>query len=228
VPEAVAVPVHVWLPPGYEEGDERYPTVYVHHAGARTTGRWPETLDRVVGSTVEPLITVFLEAPRMRGFGELFVAQSVPEIDSRYRTRATRAARANVGMAWPGIGATEVTFQHLDTFGALGLQSLFLVEEEMEVVEGAVGEASAESTPLRIYLEWGRWDLISPHEEMNMRQAGRWAWDLFESKGWKPMGGEVWDSTDFASWGNRTGLLLEALFPAADGPLDMGAWSTGK
>ena len=30
-----------------------------------------------------------------------------------------------------------------------------------------------------------------------------------------PIGGEVADSTDFASWRNRTDVLLETLFPAS-------------
>ena len=88
----------------------------------------------------------------------------------------------------------------------------------------------AETLPMRIYLEWGRWDLISPHEEMNMRASSRHAWELFRERGWSPLGGEVWDSTDWASWRNRTGTMLEALFPAAGEETggSLQSWATGR
>ena len=46
--------------------------------------------------------------------------------------------------------------------------------------------------------------------------------------GFDPIGGEVWDSTDWASWRNRTAVLLEALFPArGDGtPAELARWVT--
>jgi outer membrane protein assembly factor BamB len=225
-PEPVSVTTHVWLPPGYDQGDDRYPVVYVHNRHARERGGWPETLDRVVGRSVAPLIVVFPEPPRMRGFGDLFVEQVVPEIDRRYRTKAERDSRANVGMGWPGMSASRLTLANSELFGVLGVQSMYLLEEQMNAVKEAAAEIDAASTPMRIYLEWGRWDLISPHEEMNMRQSSRWAWDFFTERGWQPIGGEVWDSTDFASWRNRTGVMLEALFPAMEGANSLESWQT--
>ena len=61
--EPVTATTHVWLPPGYDDGDERYPVVFVHEENAREVGQWVETLDRVVGRSVEPLIVVFVAAP---------------------------------------------------------------------------------------------------------------------------------------------------------------------
>jgi len=227
-PEPVLVPVHVWLPPGYDAAETRYPTVYVHHGAAREVGGWPASLDRVVGATVEPLIAVFPDTAglgRLRGFAE---GELVSAIDARFRTRADRDSRAAVGMGWDGLGATLITFGNSDVFGALGVQSLFLLEEEMRAVESAIGDADASTLSMNIYLEYGRWDLVSPHEEMNMRRSSRWAWDLFRSKGWEPIGGEVWDSTDFASWSNRTGLLLQALFPLEGAGDQLARWQTGE
>ena len=63
---------------------------------------------------------------------------------------------------------------------------------------------------------------------MNMRQSSEWAWNFLRGKGWKPVGGEVWDSTDFGSWKNRTGLLLQALFPLGDRESSLAIWQTGR
>jgi len=96
----------------------------------------------------------------------------------------------------------------------------------MASLREAVGATDAATLPLTIYLEWGRWDLVSPHEEMNMRQSSHWAWEFFREKGWQPIGGEVWDSTDFASWRNRTAALLESLFPLDSSADPLALWRT--
>ncbi len=90
------VALAAWLPPGYDEGDERCPVVFVHNPLARPTGEWVQTLDRVVGRTVEPLIVVFVEIRALRGYLRVFADQIAPGIDARYRTRTDREARANV------------------------------------------------------------------------------------------------------------------------------------
>lgn len=226
-PDAIPFPAHVWLPPGYEDGDTSYPVIYVINAEARDEGDWPATLDRVVGDSVEPLIVVFPDLPRAPGLRGSLAGQVVPQVDERFRTRTDRESRAVVGMGFPGYTAALVGFHGSDTFGAIGIQSIFFLEGGMkEGIRGAVGEKDPESTPMRIYLEWGRWDLISPHEEMDFRSSSKWAWGFLKEKGYQPIGGEVWDSTDFASWRNRTGLLLQALFPKEDAQDGLSRWQT--
>jgi enterochelin esterase family protein len=226
-PEALAVPAQVWLLPGYDETDARYPVVYAGNA-ALEAGRWPETLDRVVDRSVAPLIVVFVDLPRRGDLRGALADQVVPEIDALFRTRPDRESRALVGMGWGGYSAAVTAFTDSQTFGVLGVQSLFLVEgPPMERLEEAVGEDDATTLPMRIYLEWGKWDLTSPHEEMNQRHFSRWAWDFLTDRGWKPIGGEVWDSTDFASWANRTDVLLEALFPLEGSGSQLEVWRTG-
>jgi hypothetical protein len=230
-PTAASVRVHVWLPPGYGSSTERYPVVYVHNAAARTIGGWPETLERVVGDRVAPLIAVFVDPARIPDPGKVFAEQVVPAIDVRYRTRADREGRANVAMGWTAADVTLLTVTQRERFGALAVQSLYGLESTFEELSGGLVGVDGTSPPLRIYYEWGRWDLISPHEEMNMRDAARQGLTLLRQHGFAPVGGEVWDSTDWASWRNRTGLLLEVLFPArgaAAPPAELSRWLTGS
>lgn len=227
--EPTPVVTHVWLPPGYDDSTDRYPVVFVHNPHAREEGGWVETLDRVVGRSVEPLIVAFVETTRIRSYTSVFAAQIAPAIDARYRTRTDRAARANVGMGWAAPDATMITFANSESFGVLGLQSHFALTGQRTAVEESLGAADARTVPMRIYLEWGRWDLKSPHEEeMDFRKSSRWAWDLLRERGFNPMGGEVWDSTDFGSWRNRTDVLLESLFPLDEAADPFARWSTGQ
>jgi enterochelin esterase-like enzyme len=182
----------------------------------------------VVGKTTSALIAVFLEFPPMssQAEGQIFVGQVLPAVDKRYRTLADREHRANIGLGWPGLGAALTTFLNSDQFGILGVQSFFSLEETIDMLVGAIGNNDAASLPMKIYLEWGRWDLISPHEEMDMRASSKQVWDLLTEKGWEPIGGEVWDSTDWASWRNRTGTMLEALFPLDGAESSLAVWQT--
>ena len=225
-PEPMLVSLPVWTPPGYEKDEARYSVVYVANETAREIGNWPRALDRVIGKTAAPVIAVFLELPDLPGQNDILARQIVPAVDKHYRTIADRDHRGVVGMGWPGLGAALDAFGDPDLFGVLGVQSFFALEEQLTMLRGAIGDNDASTLPFRIYLEWGRWDLISPHEEMNMRASSRQVWDLLTEKGWEPIGGEVWDSTDWASWSNRTGTMLEALFPLAGAESSLAAWQT--
>ncbi len=229
-PPPVTVSAYVWLPPGYDDGEQRYPVIYVHNPFARDDGGWPETLDRLVGRSVAPVIVAFVDPPRMRGYARAFGDAVVQPIDQRFRTLDHRDARASVGMGWQGYTAASVAFYNHQRIGVLGVQSLYALDRQMAALEQAVGDADAASVPMRIYLEWGRWDLISPHEAMDMRRSSKDAWELLTERGWQPAGGEVWDSTDWASWRHRTGVLLETLFPLAGGAPSPGlaGWQTGR
>ncbi len=229
-PPPVTMNAQVWLPPGYDDGEERYPVIYVHNPFAREDGEWPETLDRLVGRGVAPVIVAFLAPPRMQGYARGFGDAVVRQIDQRYRTRDHRDARASVGMGWQSFVAAAAAFHNHQLIGVLGVQSFYALNMQMAALSEAMGDADAATVPMRIYLEWGRWDLISPHEAMDMRASSRDAWDLFAGRGWQPSGGEVWDSTDWASWRHRTGVLLETLFPLTGEtpPSGLDAWKTGS
>jgi len=224
--EPVAVEAHVWLPPGYDEGDQRYPVAFVHSPWARELMGWPETLDAIGGVRIPPLIAVLVEAPRMSGFSRAFVDQVVPVVDERFRTRRDAASRANVGMGPQSLLAAVVGLRHRESFGRLGLQTVLALDEELATIDGLLADEALAKDPLRVYLEWGHWDLNSPHENMDMRASARLLRERLEAHGIETVGGEVWDSTDVASWRNRTAILLEALFPLEgdQAPADLGAW----
>ena len=215
-PEPVTVPLHVWLPPGYGEGDERYPVVYVHGIGAREHGRWPDTLDNLAGQAFAPLIAVFVEAPLGIPnplYYQAFAEQIVPLIDQTYRTHAEAQGRASVGHGNEADLAFATAFANPGLIGGVGAQSFFIIELFLAHLMETLGDTTAGELPLNVYLDWGRWDYRSPHEAWNMRDASRRWWELLRERGWQPRGGEVRDGTDWASWRERTDRLLSALFP---------------
>ena len=54
--------VAVYLPAGYDTSADQYPTIYLHAGSdALRRGEWPNSLDNLIGRTVEPLIVVFID-----------------------------------------------------------------------------------------------------------------------------------------------------------------------
>ena len=135
-------PLWVYLPPGYDDGDERYPAVFViqGYTGAlpmwrnRTAFRqpFPETADAVfAGGHAPPCLVVFVDAWTAYG-GSQFVDspgtgryhsylcdEVVGWVDERYRTLADRESRAIMGKSSGGFGAMITPMLRPDLFGAL-------------------------------------------------------------------------------------------------------------
>jgi len=135
-------PIWVYLPPGYDDSDERYPAVYViqgytgHLAmwANRTPFRQPftETADAVFADgSVPGCLVVFVDAWTAYG-GSQFVDSTgtgryhsylceevVAWVDARYRTIAERESRAISGKSSGGFGALITPMLRPDLFGSL-------------------------------------------------------------------------------------------------------------
>jgi enterochelin esterase-like enzyme len=136
----------VYLPPGYDEGDERYPVVYLLTG---FTGRGTillndsafeetiqERLDRLIQTgQVQPLIVVmpdcftryggsqYLNSSATGRYEDYLIEEVVPFIDRHYRTRAEAGYRAVAGKSSGGYGAVIQAMRHPDIFGALACHS---------------------------------------------------------------------------------------------------------
>ncbi len=135
-------PIWVYVPPGYDDVSERYPSVYVIQGytghltmwANRTPFRQPflETADRVFADgAAPPCIVVYVDAWTSYG-GSQFVDSTgtgryhsylcdevVPWVDARYRTIADRESRAISGKSSGGFGAMITPMLRPDLFGAL-------------------------------------------------------------------------------------------------------------
>ncbi len=134
-------PLWVYVPPGYDDGDERYPAVYViqgytgHLAmwANRTPFRQPfvETADAVFAAGAPGCVVVYVDAWTAYG-GSQFVDspgtgryhsylcdEIVPWVDEHYRTLPDRESRAIAGKSSGGFGAMITPMLRPELFGAL-------------------------------------------------------------------------------------------------------------
>lgn len=134
-------PLWVYVPPGYDESDERYPAVYVIQGytghlsmwANRTPFRQPfvETADALFAGGTPGCVVVFVDAWTSYG-GSQFVDspgtgryhsylcdEIVPWVDEHYRTIPDRESRAISGKSSGGFGAMITPMLRPDLFGAL-------------------------------------------------------------------------------------------------------------
>jgi len=127
----INVGYYIYLPPGYETSQEKYPVVYHLHGGRpgaeNKAVRLAGYVDAAIKKgTIKPTIYVFpnggpmswYDMPEMKyGMGEsVFVKEVVPHIDATYRTWGTREGRALEGYSQGGRGTTRIMFKHPELF----------------------------------------------------------------------------------------------------------------
>ncbi len=129
----------VYLPPGYDEVDRRYPTLYLLHGWPYDERHWDalgvdETADAgMVGGTFPHFVIVLPGADSdglyvttsggAGSFEEQVVNELVPHIDATFRTLQTREARAIGGISRGGVWSLEIALTHPDAFGIVGAHS---------------------------------------------------------------------------------------------------------
>ncbi|WP_112268518.1 alpha/beta hydrolase [Lentzea terrae] len=134
-------PLWVYVPPGYDDTDELFPTVYVIQGYTGHLGMWAnrmpfrqpfvETADAVFAGGKPGCVVVYVDAWTAYG-GSQFVDspgtgryhsylcdEIVPWVDEHYRTIPDRESRAIMGKSSGGFGAMITPMLRPDLFGAL-------------------------------------------------------------------------------------------------------------
>ncbi len=135
-------PIWVYVPPGYDDTNERYPTVYVIQGYTGHVGMWAnrapfrqpfiETADALFASGEVPACIVvyvdawtkyggsqFVDSPGTGAYHSYLCDEVVPWVDEAYRTIPRRESRAISGKSSGGFGAMITPMLRPDLFGAL-------------------------------------------------------------------------------------------------------------
>ena len=142
--------VFVYLPPGYDDGHQRYATAYLLHAYGETAAesvaavtdgpRWQpplqDVLDPVFGRMgVPPMIVVipdgwsrwgcgqWVDSPVTGNFEQYVLHDVIPHIDSTYRTLPAATSRGVFGFSSGGFGSWNLASRNPDVFGAMAVLS---------------------------------------------------------------------------------------------------------
>jgi predicted alpha/beta superfamily hydrolase len=233
---ALARPVSVWLPPGYERDTRRrYPVLYLHDGqnmfDARSAGaewRVDETAQRLVSSgAVAPFIAVAVPSglervreltptPGGRGGGSLpqyagwLLDELKPEIDRRFRTRPEAAATAVGGSSLGGIASLWLALHRADRVGAALVVSPSMWWDDFLPRRDVLATPPPEPRP-RLWLD------IGAHEGDAVFRDSRALRDALHARGWTgatlAYAEDPEGRHDELSWSARVDGMLKFLFP---------------
>jgi predicted alpha/beta superfamily hydrolase len=232
----------VWLPPGYEASDSRYPVLYLQDgqnlfdpATAFGGSHWRvgETLDECIAAgRVRPMIVVGITNAGSRRMGEytptrskklrkggkaeryaqMMVREIKPFVDREYRTLK---AAAHTGIGGSSLGALvslTTALTYSRVFGKVAVVSPSVWWDE-RVILHLVREYAAKSRP-RIWLDMGTAEGDDPARHVEDTRMLR---DTLVEKGWQEgenLRFEVFEGADHSerAWAARFGLMVEWLY----------------
>lgn len=210
--------IKVYLPPGYDEGDRRYPLVVVNYGDlALEQGRWANSLDNLIGESVAPLIAVFLPrvnfdeyAPQVEQFSQAIAEELLPRVDEHYRTLPGAGNRAMTGIASGGFASILIALTRPELIGNVAVQSFYLRSEVEEAFRAAIEDGDRDTT--RFYVEWSVNDLEGGGD-LHSEAASRELVELLETAGYEVITNEVVDGAGWGSWRARNDRVLESFLP---------------
>lgn len=143
--------MHVYTPPGYESGAERYPVFFLLHGAGDCDESWTSVgragfiLDNLIeAKKARPMIVVMPAghtSREMRSGGrrsgssseflEEFVKDIAPYVDSHYRTLTDRPHRAIAGLSMGGGQTLGLFIPHQTRFGYVGVFSSGLFQSNL-------------------------------------------------------------------------------------------------
>jgi len=140
--------MHVYTPPGYEDGKGKFPVFYLLHGAGDCDEAWTSVgragfiLDNLIAAKkAKPMVIVMPAGHTTRTFGgrggrapgapdefvEDFVNDIMPYAESHYRVYTDRAHRAIAGLSMGGSQTLNIAIPHLDKFSYVGVFSSGLI-----------------------------------------------------------------------------------------------------
>jgi enterochelin esterase-like enzyme len=185
--------MHVYTPPGYENGRDRYPVFYLLHGAGdnddswSTVGRAGFILDNLIATQkARPMVVVMPAGHTSRTnansvgrsatdeFVGDFVTDVMPYVEKHYRTLTDRPNTAIAGLSMGGLQTLEVAIPRLERFAYVGVYSSGLIGAFPNA--GGRGAAAAAATPAPAGpVEWEKVN-AAKLDDANLKKGLRLLW----------------------------------------------------
>jgi len=184
--------MHVYTPPGYEAGAEKYPVLYLLHGAGDSDDSWTSVgranfiLDNLIAAgKARPMIVVMpaghtgpfsfiMPTAPARGEGRLgsdrfeddFLKDILPYVEQHYRVRNDRPHRAVAGLSMGGAQTLNLAMARPRDFGYVGVFSSGVVFGKAADWEkehkGGLGDAAAGEGLKLLWFATGSEDFLMP------------------------------------------------------------------
>ncbi|WP_413431437.1 alpha/beta hydrolase-fold protein [Crateriforma spongiae] len=173
----------VYLPPGYETSNQRYPVVYYLHGagGSESSSRefaWA-VKQAIADKAIQPVIYVFPNGGQRSGYRDWddgtvmteswIIQELIPHIDTTFRTIANRDGRALCGWSMGGGGSLRFAMKYPNLFCAAATMSAALGMPGEDANDSAAANLRRNIDEIRdrvgIWMAVGETDFLRPGNE---------------------------------------------------------------
>jgi enterochelin esterase-like enzyme len=205
--------LHVYTPPGYETGAEKYPVFYLLHGAGDSDDSWTSVgranfiLDNLIAAKkARPMIVVmpaghtgpFGAGGKGGGFGaakfeEEFQKDIMPYVEKHYRTLSDRPHRAIAGLSMGGAQTLAAAIAQPRDFGYIGVYSSGLIfgkaADSEKAIQGGLADPETRKGLKLLWFATGSDDFLVARTRETV--------DLFKKNGTNPVyretsGGHTW------------------------------------
>lgn len=205
----------VYLPPGYDKSQERYPIVFVHEGKvALESGNQAAILDDLIRTRkIRPTIAVFI--PKrfypMQGPGaypQMFGGELLPAVARAYRVSSDRNDRASLS---GGFGATLSLMASLPAsqqVGRIGCHSPFIFEMLYPAVQQL---ANLPNDRCDVLVQWGEFEFRNPSENWNMADQSKMVAEFLKQGGHAVTAEVIPAGSDWVCWRTQSTRMWQFL-----------------
>jgi enterochelin esterase family protein len=222
--------MHIYTPPGYESGQERYPVFFLLHGAGDSDDSWTSVgragfiLDNLIAAEkAKPMVVVMPAghttgptAPSAAGrpaasaseFADDFLKDIVPYVESHYRVLPGRENRAIAGLSMGGSQTLGIAIPHLPDFGYIGVFSSGLLQRNVtEWEQEHLRELDDPGWKQGLKLVW-----LSTGADDFLVKSTRSTVELLEKHGYHPVYKESAGGHTWINWRNYLNELSPQLF----------------
>ncbi len=209
--------VKVYLPPGYDDSNDRYPLLLVNSESMLNYADMDKCLDHLIGKSVSPVIVAFM--PQL-GNGEEFIGEDhnayirflaeefIPLMDKTFRTLGTPESRGLAGVGRGSVISVLAGLKTENVFGKLGLMSFVYVQQLASELKEVVAQARP-GQEVFISISSNDYDFPGVQAEADCTHLAK----TLGERGLVVKTSHHAGAPGWASWQAQIGPMMEALWP---------------
>jgi enterochelin esterase family protein len=222
--------MHVYTPPGYESGSERYPVFYLLHGASDSDDSWTSVgranfiFDNLIASGKAKPMIVVMPAGHTSGFGfgppgaggrpaanefeNDFLSDLLPYVEKNYRVLADREHRAIAGLSMGGAQTISLMAARPSDFAYVGVFSSGLFQRNLgdweKEHEKLLADRAARDGLKLLWFSTGKEDFLMPRTRETV--------DLLKKHEFKPVFQETDGGHTWINWRAYLGEFAPQLF----------------
>ena len=147
-------------------------------------------------------------------YRKMLADEIVTHMDSKYRTRVGAEHRLVLGASTSAATSFRLVLERPEVFGKLAAQSTYAGDELIDEI--MAGAPNVKDKNLRVYMDWGLYETLSPMRGFNLVDNSRMLAKQLDAAGIQTISNETPTGSGTPAWQARFARLVSEFFPIAE------------